>query len=334
MLRDAQHGFFPTTAQPTETMGAGPSLWALELAVEANDSYALDQLLDVVTWPLDGVLPDQRDTLLSLSARRGHASCAHLLLFHGARVDGRLGEAGRRATPLYVAAQEGHEDLVELLLRHGAEMCARPSDRMRPLHAAAKAGHEQVVRLLLDAGAVVEAPMRGGGTPLQLAVAYGRLPVVRLLCARGALRSHTALGSLDETATALNHPDVVVYLRASGRWSPLAHLEALLPGEARELLRAGASLDSGVPSPRCRAQAAAERLPGSGTLPARLVLQAAEPWSPENHHLFPARARARARFLAKVGNVLAQRYAPLSPSGLGDVWVTAVMPLAVHRHSV
>ena len=64
------------------------------------------------------------------------------------------------------------------------------------------------------------------------------------------------------------------------------------------------------------------------------MLQAAEPWSPENHHLFPARARARARFLAKVGNVLAQRYAPLSPSGLGDVWVTAVMPLAVHRHSV
>ena len=73
--------------------------------------------------------------------------------------------------------------------------------------------------------------------------------------------------------------------------------------------------------------------PTAVAAPAELVLRAAEPWSPDNHELFPAAARARAVFVAWVGRQLARSLRLRGSGGLADVWVPFVMPHAVERHS-
>ena len=67
---------------------------------------------------------------------------------------------------------------------------------------------------------------------------------------------------------------------------------------------------------------------------AELVMQAAEPWSPTNHWLFPDAARARAADLAHVGHLLARKFRGeegVEEQSLIDVWMTTLMPMAIHR---
>ena len=70
----------------------------------------------------------------------------------------------------------------------------------------------------------------------------------------------------------------------------LAHLESLTAARALSLLRSGAGLHEGEPTPLQRAAG------GKGEA-AALIQRAATPWSPANHSLFPAAARARAALL-------------------------------------
>ena len=84
--------------------------------------------------------------------------------------------------------------------------------------------------------------------------------------------------------------DLAAWLIASRSWTPLAHLETLTAARATSLLRIGASLHEGEPTPLQRAAG------GEGEA-AALILRAAAPWSPASHSLFPAAARERAALL-------------------------------------
>ena len=65
-----------------------------------------------------------------------------------------------------------------------------------------------------------------------------------------------------------------------------------------------------------------------------LVLRAAEPWSPANHHLFPVWARARAVELLVLGRHLSQepRF-DMSAGALSDIWFGRVMPRSLSHHN-
>ena len=69
---------------------------------------------------------------------------------------------------------------------------------------------------------------------------------------------------------------------------------------------------------------------------ARLVMQAAEEWSPASHALWPDALRARAVVLMRLGWLLARSTAPPGPfvgeeQGLSDAWQERVIPLALKR---
>eukprot|EP00966_Prymnesium_polylepis_P335765 7391102-Prymnesium_polylepis.1 len=87
------------------------------------------------------------------------------------------------------------------------------------------------------------------------------------------------------------------WLYASADWTPLHHLEWLTAARARVLLRDGAGIHVGTPSPLERAR----QLDGEASV---LVRLAGAGWSPVSHNLFPARARARAFAVARLGYAL------------------------------
>ena len=57
-----------------------------------------------------------------------------------------------------------------------------------------------------------------------------------------------------------------------------------------------------------------------------LLIRACEPWSPANHSIFPAPARARAVELLCVGH-----HAFANKPSLLDCWLTSVMPMSIGR---
>ena len=107
---------------------------------------------------------------------------------------------------------------------------------------------------------------------------------------------------------------------------------------ARELLRGGADIRAaaaaGGPTPLSLAQAlraAGEAAEGSA---AGLVLEAAEPWDPRTHALFPAAARAFAIEALLLGLQLSRQPRFAGEEGsLVDIWTQVVMPMAVVRIS-
>ena len=88
----------------------------------------------------------------------------------------------------------------------------------------------------------------------------------------------------------------------------------------------------GAPSPLELAQARrAAGGAGDGTA-AKLVLEAAAPWSPESHQLWPAPKRARAACLVRLGHALSlQPFFAGEEQALRDLWRTSVMPQAMSR---
>ena len=127
----------------------------------------------------------------------------------------------------------------------------------------------------------------------------------------------------------------------SRHWTtPLHHLATVGADRARALLRGGANLRAAAagadaPTP----VSLAERLRAEGSAPAGsaadLVLRAAEPWSPQTHHLFPSEARERAVELTLLGAQLSResRFDDIHGSAMGmrDVWMAFVVPHAVER---
>ncbi|EOD07723.1 hypothetical protein EMIHUDRAFT_359185 [Emiliania huxleyi CCMP1516] len=171
--------------------------------------------------------------------------------------------------------------------------------------------------------------MNGGFTPLFMACQEGHLEVAKLLSSYGASRAATPFGTPEEAANSEGHADLAAWLVASRGWTPLAHLESLTAARATSLLRSGASLHEGEPTPLRRAAG------GEGEA-AALIRRAAAPWSPASHSLFPAAAREYAVMVMRIGHQIA-----LSPpdgaearpdwSALSDVWREHVLPHAVAR---
>ncbi|EOD25886.1 hypothetical protein EMIHUDRAFT_354174 [Emiliania huxleyi CCMP1516] len=162
-------------------------------------------------------------------------------------------------------------------------------------------GQLECVRLLLEAGAAIDQARNDGTTPLFAACQNGHLEVAKLLSSYGASRAATPFGTPEEAATEDGHADLAAWLVASRGWTPLAHLETLTAARATSLLRSGASLHEGEPTPLRRAAG------GAGEA-AALVRRAATPWSPASHSLFPAAARARAALLVLSLYEIHERY--------------------------
>ena len=105
----------------------------------------------------------------------------------------------------------------------------------------------------------------------------------------------------ESIANSEGQADIAAWLLASRGWTPLAHLETLTAARATSLLRSGASLHEGEPTPLQRAAG------GEGEA-AALVRRAAALWSPASHSLFPAPARARAALLIRSLYEIHERY--------------------------
>ncbi|EOD15466.1 hypothetical protein EMIHUDRAFT_370677, partial [Emiliania huxleyi CCMP1516] len=170
-----------------------------------------------------------------------------------------------------------------------------------PLIMACFNGHLEIARLLLEAGAAIDQADEQGATPLFAACHQGHLEVAKLLSSYGASRAATPFGTPEEAANSQGHADLAAWLVASRGWTPLAHLETLTAARATSLLRSGASLHEGEPTPLRRAAG------GEGET-AALVRRAAAPWSPASHSLFPAAARARAALLVLSIYEIHERY--------------------------
>ncbi|EOD05501.1 hypothetical protein EMIHUDRAFT_351152 [Emiliania huxleyi CCMP1516] len=170
-----------------------------------------------------------------------------------------------------------------------------------PLFMACQQGRLEIARLLLEAGAAIDQADEQGATPLFAACEDGHLEVAKLLSSYGASRAATPFGTPEEVANSRGHADLAAWLVASRGWTPLAHLETLTAARATSLLRSGASLHEGEPTPLRRAAG------GEGEA-AALVRRAAAPWSPASHSLFPAAARARAALLVLSLYEIHERY--------------------------
>ena len=121
----------------------------------------------------------------------------------------------------------------------------------------------------------------------------------------------------------MGHAELVAWLRATDSWTPLHHLEQLTPKRARALLRGGADLHAGAPSPLERARAVGGEV-------SALLLRAAR-WSEGSHELFPAPARAQAVAVLRLGYLLASAQYPMEAVALVDVWRHIVLPHAITR---
>ena len=250
--------------------------------------------------------------------------------------------ADRQTSILHTATQLGHVEMVRKLIvdyqLRGRSLdqfdSAQFGSSRTPLHLAAVHGHRMVARLLLTAGAEPDVADEDGVTPLLLAADLGHLPLVQLLSLHGAKRSPpgSKLGSAEFMGS--HHNDVREWLQRTRSWcSPLHHLELLGVSQVRALLRSGAALHarsrSGAQSPlelaRQRADGAREGWPNKEVL--ELMEDAARPWSPKTHHLWPNAARVHACELVRLGH----RIGPFDAHALMDLWRDLVMPHVLVR---
>ena len=211
-----------------------------------------------------------------------------------------------------------------------------------PLYYACAYGHADIAAQLLAAGADVNQVSVFGTPPLYICTRRGHLACVQQCSAFGAARTIKIRNfdwSVEDVADATGQAHVAAWLERTRDWSTrLHHLELLTEAHARDELRAGADIraaaHAGAPSPLSLARDlladADDATPGAAA--ARLVLRAARPWSPADHGLFPAPARARAAELVRVGFLLSRepRFAEAGPQAVMDVWRACVMPLALH----
>ena len=284
-----------------------------------------------------------------------HAACSSDVEANTAVIEQllRAGAAINRAdragcTPLYLASWQGRTAVAARLLAGRAAVDPADDRKCTPLAVACRNGHADVAGVLIAAGAAVNHRLRGGLGPLHVACASGHLECAQLCSAHGARRTRVWLDAgsptAEDFATHHGHGHVAEWLERSREWTTrLHHLEALTEAQARAELRAGAELHAaarvGGPTPLLLAIAlladaddvAGDEWPGVSA--ARLVLRAAEPWSPANHELFPVAARARAVELVHIGFLLSRdaRFTSGGPQAMMDTWRDCMMPHALHR---
>ena len=246
-------------------------------------------------------------------------------------------EAEEGGSLLTIATIHGRQAAVLLLLSHGAEVDAPDLNGNTPLLLAALRGHVEVLRTLCDAGAVLDRENRFGQTALLEATKQGHIECVKLLSSYGSPRQGQFAENfrvvLRELCLLMDkgvHKELAAWLQHSRSWTPLHHIEQLTRARAVALLRGGASVHAGSPSPLERAREVVGEV-------GELVVRAAGPWSPESHELYPAAARERAVAVLRLGYLLAwapQEDQTCKGSALVDAWRGHVLPHVVERGTV
>ena len=265
-------------------------------------------------------------TPLLASCLADSPECAELLLAAGADAEQPMTVHNPGATPLYAAACAGSVRCACLLCEEaGAKVDARTSNDASPMLVCCQDGHLEVAQLLSSYGASRD-PIFAFCVPCGSEVRADG-PILRALMGlshRAAIpTSYSPSSQAEKLAEKNGHTELLKWLRQSVEYPPLLHIEALTPQRTTALLRGGAS-----PVERHGGVTAAElaaKLPPSEA--GRLILRAAAPWSPADHELWGAKARARASALLKLGYLIADGRE--LDRGFVDVWIAGVLPLAV-----
>tara|TARA_B110001452_G_scaffold13405_1_gene11082 strand:- start:736 stop:3210 length:2475 start_codon:yes stop_codon:yes gene_type:complete len=344
-------------------------LMALLARACENGNAAVVSLLLAAGGPTHDLTIDKRHGRhpLHIACSEGDTEVMRILLDASASVD-QQGQDGYR--PLQIAAQCGRTSAVRELIAVGADVNATNDDGYAALFMACENDHFESASALLAAGADADPCGSFAGwvllrrlRPMWIACQNNHLSIVMLLSSYGAARRNIPYSTLHptwdayQTAEQLGHTTLYAWLNESSSWTtPLHHVATgvISPERVRTLLRTGADFnDQGdfphlapgaglrgkQESPLSLARAYVSRVATgvadvtlSDTLAAaHLVLQASQPWCPQNHALFPARVRARAVALLRIGYLLFikdDRFR-LSPAGLFDVWIDCIMPLDV-----
>ncbi|XP_077584832.1 ankyrin repeat and SOCS box protein 9-like isoform X2 [Stigmatopora nigra] len=124
---------------------------------------------------MNGVSP------LHVACVGGHATCAQLLLQHGAHVDSRSLDG----SPIHVAAAKGYPKCIETLAQHCADVDLNLGQSGTPLHVACANRQVNAVKQLLDLGACVNISSLGE-SPLHVSVRLQHPEMVSLLLDYGA----------------------------------------------------------------------------------------------------------------------------------------------------
>ena len=285
----------------------------------------------------DRAFGSSADTALLMAVGKGDADTATRLLDAGADIE--KGDAHGRS-PLYVSCMMSHPSCTELLVNARADVeqaMTSLNPGATPLYGAAIGNRCECcaiwcVRLLCEAGAVVDARTEQGATPMMVACQRGNHLIAMMLSSYGASRHKARFeGDMPKTwwardlAAELGHDELVEWLDASDDFTPLHHVEVLLPSRTLALLRAGAcSPVAGLPSPALRAKNYLVKHPDDEA--AKMILRASESWSPSTHSLWSEAHRGRVLDLLVIGYQLRSK---LAHGSLLDWWIAHVMPHAV-----
>ena len=197
------------------------------------------------------------------------------------------------ATPLYAAACAARCAARACSAEAGAKVDARTSNDASPMLVCCQDGHLEVAQLLSSYGASRD-PIFAFCVPCGSEVRADG-PILRAIMGlnhpAAIPTSYSPSSQAEKLAEKNGHTELLKWLRQSVEYPPLLHIEALTPQRTTALLRGGAS-----PVERHGGVTAAElaaKLPPSEA--GRLILRAAAPWSPADHELWGAKARARFR---------------------------------------
>jgi len=274
-------------------------------------------------------------TPMHYACQWGHSEVAELLLAFGAGIN--LGD-NRGYKPLHFASRYGHLTMAKALIKAKATLDPAVMG-YTPLYFACQRGYRATAQALLEAGAPVDSASNLGATPMHISCRYGHLELVKLLCTYGGDRELLMMDGVSTpmlTAQQHGHVRVVNWLESTRTFStPLHYISLMSVSRVRKLLREGANVHAcrnpGEDTPLSLAQNAKAHNSG-----AHLICLAAQPWclSPPlaNHSLFPKAARERAAELLVLGHRLSRegRFEGVSQV-VFDLWMTAILPLAITR---
>lgn len=266
-------------------------------------------------------------------------------------------------TPLHCVTEVA---CARLLLAAGASANACDKYMRTPLHYEVEdAPSIALTRLLLEADADVNAvdayptPVHGHPqTPLQIVLHYHAsywssahharhrtaetgLQLATLLCAHGAVRDPT----FTQIGDYMGCVETRTWLLETADWiTPLHHFDILAIGYLRKLLRSSiywtqevhpwmprvdlhARAGPSAPSPL---ELASSQPEAARSASASLVVRASQPWSPQNHELFPLEARTLVAALLPIGYHLEfHRHF----RGFGTLWTQHVLSQLITRES-
>jgi hypothetical protein len=128
---------------------AGAGLSAdLKVVLEEHPEVDVDRYKDGYGW-----------RALYIACRKGHTTCARLLIDHGADVHAK---SVRGMSALYGAARCGHLSCVKLLVQHGADVNCQDNNGWTPLMGSTIEGDLTITQYLMEQKADVHSRTTGG----------------------------------------------------------------------------------------------------------------------------------------------------------------------------